>query len=320
VTDQWIGLELRHLVALRAIADEGSFKGAARALGYTPSAISQQIAGLERIVGVEVVAREHGRKALGPTEAGSILLRHMSAIEARLSAARADIDSLANGISGPLRVGAYESVAGRVLPEIIGRFRDLYPDVRIDVTDAALDLELLTQLERGLIDLAFAGLPLPPGPFKRRVVLTDPWILVVQSGSEHAARPAPRTLNEVGELPLVCFRASRALEPALHWFRAAGIELNIVLQSDYNEVVQEFAAAGLGVALMTHLATNPHDERTRLIELGELIPARQIAVVWRNDHTSNEAFERFISLAGETGARLEEERAKTFDWRRSAAV
>ena len=51
VTDQWIGLELRHLTALQAIAETGSFKGAAARLGYTPSAISQQIASLERIVG-----------------------------------------------------------------------------------------------------------------------------------------------------------------------------------------------------------------------------------------------------------------------------
>ncbi|MBA3561361.1 MAG: LysR family transcriptional regulator [Actinobacteria bacterium] len=66
MTDQWIGLELRHLTALQAIAETGSFKGAAGRLGYTPSAISQQIAGLERIVGTQVIAREHGRKALAP--------------------------------------------------------------------------------------------------------------------------------------------------------------------------------------------------------------------------------------------------------------
>ncbi|MGI8478780.1 MAG: LysR family transcriptional regulator [Gaiellaceae bacterium] len=83
MTDQWVGLELRHLTALQAIADTGSFKGAARRLGYTPSAISQQIAGLERIVGTRVIAREHGRRALGPTQAGRSLLAHMAAIEAR---------------------------------------------------------------------------------------------------------------------------------------------------------------------------------------------------------------------------------------------
>src|SRR4026208_2007240 len=76
MTDRWVGLDLRHLLTLRAIADEGSFKAAARALGYTPSAVSQQIASLERVVGTQLIAREHGRQAFGLTEAGGGAPRH----------------------------------------------------------------------------------------------------------------------------------------------------------------------------------------------------------------------------------------------------
>ena len=58
--DRWLGLDLRHLVALKAIADEGSFGRAAEKLGYTQSAISQQIATLERIVGLRLIERPGG--------------------------------------------------------------------------------------------------------------------------------------------------------------------------------------------------------------------------------------------------------------------
>lgn len=306
IADHWVGLELRHLTALQAIAGEGSFKGAARLLGYTPSAISQQIASLERIVGVQVIVREHGRQSLGPTEAGRILLRHMNAIEARLGAAKADIDALARGVVGPLRIGAYESVGSRLLPEIVGRFGEAYPHVRIDVNDATLDLELLRSLERGALDLAFAIPPLPPGPFETKVVLNDPWVLVAQAGSDLALVSAPPTLREIGELPLVCFRSSRAIDPALSTFRERGIDVRIVLRSDYNDIVQGFAAAGLGVALMPRLAVNAKDERIAIIELGALIPPRQITIVWHSERAPSEAVTAFVSLAAETGSRLED--------------
>ena len=83
-TEPWLGLEFRHLAALQAVADEGSFNGAARRLGYTQSAISQQIASLERIVGMRVVERVHGKKTLGLSVAGETLLAHATAIQARL--------------------------------------------------------------------------------------------------------------------------------------------------------------------------------------------------------------------------------------------
>ncbi len=307
MSDRWVGLELRHLTALQAIADEGSFKGAARALGYTPSAISQQIASLERIVGARVIAREHGRRALGLTDVGRALLVHLSAIEARLEAAKAEVDAFSRGVVGPIRVGAFESVEARLLPEVLRRFRALLPDVAIEVAETLLDLDLLKSLERGALDLAFGILPLPEGPFERRVVITDPWVLVAQDGSEHAVHAASITAHELAELPLVCFRSPSAIAPALDSLQALGIEPNIVLRSDYNDVVQEFAAAGVGVALMPRLAVNRYDDRTRMIDLSAFIPPRQIAIAWHRDRRQSEAFDAFISLAAEVGSRVAED-------------
>jgi DNA-binding transcriptional LysR family regulator len=309
MTDHWVGLELRHLVALRAIADEGSFKGAARVLGYTPSAISQQIATLERIVGAQVIAREHGRKALGPTGAGQILLDHMNAIEARLSAARTDIDALVQGKVGPLRIGTFESVGTRLLPDIIGRFGVDYPLVRVEVEDATLDLELLRSLERGAFDLVFANLPLPPGPFDATVVLHDPWVLVAQVDAARELASRPLDAFDLAELHLVCFRSPRAIEPALSPLRSLGVDLDVVFQSDYNEVVQGFAAAGLGVALMPRLAVNQQEERTAMVELGDLVPVRQVAIVCRAEGERSDAVDAFVSIAADVGSRLEDSEA-----------
>ena len=298
----WIGLELRHLAALRAIADEGSFKGAARVLGYTPSAISQQIASLERIVGTEVIVREQGRRALGPTEAGRVLLSHLDAIVARLNAAKIDVEELAHGISGHLRIGAYESVGVRILPDVIHRFRTSHPKVRIEVVDATIDLDLLRSLERGVLDLAFTTPPIPAGPFESRTILHDPWVLVAQAGSDHAERGAPSTPAELGGLPLIGFRSARAIDRYIEPLRSAGVELDIVLRSDHSRVIHEFVASGLGVALMPLLAVNPHDPRTNVIDLNELIPPREIAIAWHKERVKTAAVEEFAALVVEIGS------------------
>jgi DNA-binding transcriptional LysR family regulator len=303
VADHWVGLEFRHLTALQAIADEGSFKDAAARLGYTPSAISQQIASLERIIGARLIARQHGKTALGLTEAGTVLLMHMAAIESRLSAAKTDLEALTRGVVGTLRVGVWESVATRLLPDVLARFRKQFPDVRVDVRDATEDLQLLRSLERGLLDLAFAVKPLPPGPFESASIVSDPWVLVARAGMEPATdvQLHPRALA-TGGLNLMCFRSARQLEPVVRHLRREGVELEVVFRSDYNTVLQEFAAAGLGVALMPRLAVAIDDPRVTVVDASGVVPPRQIALAWHADRPRNEAADAFLSLAVEVGS------------------
>jgi molybdate transport repressor ModE-like protein len=309
-TEPWLGLEFRHLAALQAVADEGSFNGAARRLGYTQSAISQQIASLERIVGMRVVERVHGKKTLGLSVAGKTLLAHALAIQARLGAAKTDIDALARGTAGPLRIGAYESVSTRLLPAIVQRFVAVFPDVDVELAEALHDLDFLRSLERGVLDLAFVDVPLPPGPFETAPVLTDPYVLVARAGSEHARMRPPRTLVDLARLPLVAFRACKRIDSVAEQLRTIGLGANVVLRSDYNEAVQGYAAAGVGVALMPRLAVNFDDDRTVVIDLGDLVPPRQIAVAWHAERTPSEAGMALMAIASESAAHVETARAR----------
>src|SRR5439155_9072230 len=172
------GLELRHLIALKSVADEGSFGGAARRLGYTQSAVSQQIATLERIVGVRLIDRPGGPKPVSLTEAGRLLLRHAEGIAARLQAAQADLHALAEGSAGPLRVGTYQSVGARILPTVLHGFMAEWPHVEISLQELTDDAELLARVERGELDLTFTMLPLPSRPFEFVELMHDPYVLV----------------------------------------------------------------------------------------------------------------------------------------------
>ena len=296
-SEGWPGLELRHLLALQAVAREGSFAGAAEALGYTQSAISQQIAGLERAVGQRLVERPAGRRRIWLTEAGEALLRHADAIVAHVHAAAADVEALAEGRTGRLRVGTYQSVSARILPPVVQAFRERFPDVTLELHEARDDAELYGRLERAELELSFGLLPTPEGPFEALELMTDPYVLLVAADSPLADRAAAPPLTEIAELPLIGFtqcRQERWLETTLH---ARATRPTWVFRSDDNATIQAMAAAGVGAALVPQLAVDASDERTVAIELGDLLPPRRLGIVWHTDRTRSAAAEAFIELA-----------------------
>src|SRR5262245_46410166 len=158
-SDGWLGVEIRHLAALQAVAEEASFGRAAEQLGYTQSAVSQQIQALERIVGQQLVERPGGPRRVSLTEAGELLLRHAAGIVARLQAAQADMAAFAEGSAGTLHVGTYQSVGARILPRLLREFATTWPDVSVQLTESADDGGLLELVGRGELDFTFGMLP-----------------------------------------------------------------------------------------------------------------------------------------------------------------
>jgi DNA-binding transcriptional LysR family regulator len=296
-TDSWLGLELRHLIALKAVSDCGSFGRAAESLGYTQSAVSQQIAALERIVGTKLLDRPGGPKPVTLTEPGHVLLGHAAAITARLQAAQADIDALSAGDAGQIRIGTYQSVGAKILPTLISGFKAQWPGVVFGLTESTDDEELLELVERGELDATFTMLPVPPGPFDSVQLLRDPYVLVVPAGSPLARRERPPTLREIVELPLIGNRHCRSLDAGLAALRATGKEPRIVFRSDDNGTVQGLTATGMGAALVPRLTVDEADERIAVIEVSDRIPPRLIGLTWHRDRRPTRALEAFVEAA-----------------------
>ena len=294
--DSWLGVELRHFAALEAVGRARSFGRAARSLGYTQSAVSQQIATLERLVGQQLVERPGGPRPVSLTEAGRLLLTHAEAIAARVAAAQADLTALGHGEAGTLHVGVFQSVGQRILPEVMRRFVATWPKVDVRLTESADDSELLSLVERGELDLTFADLPLPEGPFESEEVLTDPYVLLVQSGSELAERESAPSLRELGGMPLVTWRHIGEPETFL---RGRVPDLNIIFRSDDNGTLVGLVAEGLGVAVVPQLVVNPRNPAYVALPFGTRIPARRLAIVWHRDRYRSAAAEAFTDLAKE---------------------
>ncbi|HZS30631.1 MAG TPA: LysR family transcriptional regulator [Gaiellaceae bacterium] len=297
--NDWLGVELRHFAALEAVARTRSFGAAARELGYTQSAVSQQIAQLEKIVGQRLFDRPGGPRRVEPTEAGLLLLRHADAIVARIDAARADMDALAEGAAGTLRVGIFQSVGARLLPALVRRFRAEWPQVAVRVREESDATELLHLLEHGELDLTFAELPLPEGPFEWTELLQDPYVLLVSAESELAELEAAPSLREVAKLPLLGRRSTD--EPERH---VAGRvpETNVVFRTDDNGTLQALVAEGLGVAIEPQLVVDPRDRTVKALPFGSRIPPRTIVLAWHRDRYRSHAAQAFVELAREVTA------------------
>lgn len=295
-TNDWLGIDLRHLAALEAVARTRSFGAAARELGYTQSAVSQQIAQLERIVGQRLFDRPGGPRRVEPTEAGLLLLGHADAIVAQLDAARADMAALAEGAAGTLRVGIYQSVGARLLPTLVRRFRAQWPRVGIRVREESSAEDLLRLLEHGELDLTFAELPVRDGPFEWAEILQDPYVLLVSARSELAQLASAPPLRDVAKLPLIGRRTTD--EPERH-LAGRVPELNVIFRTDDNGTLGAFVAEDLGVAIEPQLVVDPRDRAVKMLPFGNRIPPRTLVLAWHRDRYRAPAAEAFVELARE---------------------
>jgi len=313
--DALTDLSLRQLLSFRAVADEGSFHGAAAALDYTQSAVSQHVMSLETALGVRLFDRGRGRRTVELTEAGRLLLRHVETITDRLQAARADLLAYAAGETGTLRVGVYQSVGTRVLPAIIGRFAQEWPGVEVRLTEANSDEGLLELIEPGQLDLSFGVLPMPEGPFEAVELLHDPFVLVTQKDSALSKLEGMPSIELIGEQKLIGFRSCRSTRWLEGEIRAAGREPNFVFRSEDNGTVQAMAGAGLGTAIVPSLAVDLGDPAVTVIPT-DLEP-RRIALMWHRDRYRSPAALSFVDIALDVCAGLSATLVADFEARRS---
>src|SRR3954451_19418035 len=118
-------LDVKRLRVLREVAALGSFSGAAEALAYTQSAVSQQVAALERETGARLLERTP--RGVRPTEAGAALVRHADAVLARLSEAEAELEAIAALRSGRVKLGSSASASPGLVPAAVAAFRAQHP-------------------------------------------------------------------------------------------------------------------------------------------------------------------------------------------------
>jgi DNA-binding transcriptional LysR family regulator len=291
-------VELRHLAALVAIADEGSFGRAAARLGYTQSTVSQQIAALERAVGGQVFDRPGGPKPVRITPLGAVVLAQGRELLAKAGHLVEAVHRFQAG-GGRIDIGTLQSVSTVILPLVVRRLRDEHPDCDIRLSEDEADEPRI-----GDLDLLFYD-----GRIETDVehvkLLDDPYLLVAAEGAfpEGPVRVERLDRAPMVAWPLTCDQPS--MEQAL---AVSGARPMVVFRSAINDTLLSMVRAGLGSVVLPHLAIRgadvQSDDRLRIHELRPPVPPREIYLHWRAGRTRSPLATRAIEIAVEVAGQI----------------
>ncbi|MDD7964804.1 LysR family transcriptional regulator [Actinomycetospora lemnae] len=294
---------LDRLRALDALARHGSIAGAAGALHLTPSAVSQQLAKLERDAGAPLT--EPAGRGLRLTPAGRMLAEHATEILARVAAARLDLDRLRDEVVGELRIGAIPTSVHALAPPTLSRLRAAHPDLRVALADGEAE-ETLPAVLAGDLDLAvvenWEGLPAPIPPGTSRARLCEDVIDLLLPADHRLAGRGPVDLGDVDDLDWVADGDdNRAGAWLVHTLRAAGLEPRVTCRVRGFGMHIELVA-GIGVAaLVPRLARPPLPASVAVVATDPCL-RRSIDAVWRTDRGTaavRAAVDAFRAVAAE---------------------
>lgn len=274
-------LEARHLRVLRAVARTGSFSAAARDLGCTQPAVSQQMKALEHAAGTPLLVR--GAREMRLTEAGDALVRHAAGILAGLTAAEEEVAAIAGLRAGRVRLTSFPSGSSTLVPGAVADMRDRHPGTKVSLVEAEppRSVEMLRAGDCD-ITLAFRYVDLPTPAEESwddlvvRPLLTDRLVGVVPEGHPLAGRDGPARFAELAEEQWIagCPRCRRHLVEVCE---RTGFTPRIDFATDDYPAVVGLVAAGLGVAVLPELALE--SVRPKGVAVVEMLPAVEREVV-----------------------------------------
>ena len=294
----WTMLDLRRLRHLRELARRGTIAEVARAVGYTPSAISQSLLQLEREVGVALLERDGRRVRLTPAAHG--LVARTERALAELDAAEAELAAEQETVRGRVVVGAFPSAATRlVIPatlDLAHRHPELSVHIREHEPEDGIGLLRAGELDV-LVSERYEGVePAAAGGLEEHVLLTEPLLLVVaaadEGGDGSASLAADRDFAWIGGL--VGTQYAVAVEQAC---RAAGFAPRIVHRADEAAVIQALAASGLAVGFLPALACTGA-ARVRYVEVSPPPPARLVSALVRRGAARRPALAAVLGALG----------------------
>ena len=247
-------LDVRRLRVLHEVAARGSFSAAADSLAYTQSAVSQQIAALERETGTRLLERTP--RGVRTTEAGAALVRHADAVLARLAEAEAELEAIAGLRAGRVRLVAFPSASAGLVPAAVSLFRSRHPAVDVELS-LAEPLDGLALLHAGDVDIALTtGNALDEDQRVSLVHLLEDPVYVALPADHRLAGRAAIGLDDLREEPFMFGRDDGCPDRAVYMAlcRRAGFEPEVAVETDDYNAMQGFIAVGMGVALIPELA------------------------------------------------------------------
>jgi DNA-binding transcriptional LysR family regulator len=272
-------VELRGLRALVAVSDSGSFRAAAAQLGYTQSAISHQVAELERALGASLFTRPGGRGRVALTPAGEVAYVHGRRVFTELHALEAGVQATQRGAPTVVRVGVFQTAAAELLPTALRLLRDEWPGIEVVLTETSDDPRLVDWLAQGRLDLALTINQQPDDRIELIRLFDDPWVILTRRDSDLAGADRPN-FDLLDGADVVAWTSRWEVQNELETaWRRRGINPRVVYRTDDNLALQRLVAAGLGHACIGRLAAQRAiDPSLTWLEPPDILTTRTVAL------------------------------------------
>ena len=291
-------LELKRLRLLSELSRRGTIAEVASVVGYTPSAVSQSLAQLEREAGVPLLERDGRRVRLTPAAHG--LVAATDRVLAELDAAEAELAAEHETVRGEIVIGAFPSAAAGLVVPAVAELNRQHPEVDCTVREHEPE-DGIPLLRSGDLDLlvseSYDDVPSAPvGGLESHRLLTEP-LLLVTAGDDSHKLSAHRDAAWIAGLAGTQFAA--ALEVAC---AAAGFTPRIVHRADDARLIQALVAAGLGIALLPALACEPASS-VGYLDVAPSPPRRHVWALARRGATRRPALAAALSALREVRPR-----------------
>jgi molybdate transport repressor ModE-like protein len=300
-------LDLKRLRVLAEVARQGSFSVAAEELYLSQSAVSQQVATLEKEVGMPLLERTRGGPKLN--DAGRMLVRHAEAALARLEEAEHELKAIAGLEGGELRIASFPSASATLLTEALAEFGSRHPGVRLSVTEAEPE-QSVPKLRAAEIDLAivfdYPMLPSQPGDrdIERALLLTESMYLALPKDHPLAKAHTVGLANLADEPWLCGVCPSSCGEVVKQACRQAGFDPGIGFESDEYQVLQAYVAAGLGFTLLPDLALPTLRSDLVVRPTRPEAPKRRVWAATRAEGARSAATDAMVEVLRQVGQRF----------------
>ncbi|HEX8806434.1 MAG TPA: LysR family transcriptional regulator [Candidatus Aquilonibacter sp.] len=291
-------MEFRQLRSAITIARRLSFTAAAEELSVAQPALSQQIAALERELGVRLFDRTNRRVAL--TDAGRAFVARAERIVADVDAASEEMSAFAGGLRGRVVVGTYQSFAEYTLPKLLGRFHTEHPGIEVALREGMADA-LLAALHAGTMDVFVGDVTTPSlsmQGFRSEPLYEDELVIAVAARHPLAKRASVR-IDELRHESFVIFRPGSRMTARLNALaHAAGFEPRVAFESEDSLTVRSLVAEGLGIALYPRTIGNTPGPNVALLSVAPQPILRTMSLVTRAE-AHGPAVNRFIDFMRE---------------------
>lgn len=242
-------MDLRQLEMFRAIVETGSFTKAGHRLHVSQSAISRQINLLEEELGVQVLMRSNKRVFL--TEAGKTLLKHCYRVFRDIEEAVLEVSQNEQIGQGTLRVGGGMSVCTYLLPQILKRYKTLYPNISLTVTTGTSE-PTIAKIRNNEIDVGVLSLPVDSHDLQVESVFREEMV-VVTSPSHPLSRKRRITPTDIAETPLILFeRGSNTRKLIDYFFEEQRLTPEIIMEMENVEIIKPLVDIGLGITIIPY--------------------------------------------------------------------